>query len=184
MPRIFGITLHQKQGELQTVPNQSPSDRTRATGVDPSPEFCILTSGSSPNHAKRTLKTTPATGGPPLYLTPTEVGETPTTPQYAKRTQSPPQRTHGRPKNAKRTQFTPTATRSTNPISARRHPQSTVYNRQYTIPGPNLSPPPALSFPRRRESRNPGRPQKCETNPISRTIAQLFSITQNKHFAN
>ena len=39
---------HQKQGELKTVPKKPPSDRTHAKGAPPSPEFCILTSGSSP----------------------------------------------------------------------------------------------------------------------------------------
>ena len=54
MPRILRITLHQKQGELQTVPIKPPSDRTRAAfrhpelAEGPSPEFWILTSGFSP----------------------------------------------------------------------------------------------------------------------------------------
>ena len=88
-----------------------------------------------PKYAKRTLNKTQATGLPPLYLTPTEVGETPTTqkretkpiytrprstpPDSAKQTQlhhrfssSPLLRystsapnTPNPPKNAKRTQF-------------------------------------------------------------------------------
>ncbi len=40
-----------------------------------------------PKNAKRTLNKTQAAGLPPLYLTPTEVGETPTIPKNAKQTQ-------------------------------------------------------------------------------------------------
>ena len=91
--------------------HQHASDRTHAAfrrpelvegAGPPSSEFWILTSGFSPKNAKRTLNKTHAEGVPPLYLTPTEVGETPArqnmrnepnptvpTPKYTERTQFP-----------------------------------------------------------------------------------------------
>ena len=99
------------------MPIQPLSDRTRAKGVPPSPEFWIPTSGFSPNMQN-------------------EPNLPPQQPKNAKHlsgriaakteTQLHPQRTHGRPKNTERTQFTPTPARptiqicETNPIPARR----------------------------------------------------------------
>ena len=104
MPRILGITLHQKQGELKTMPNQPPSDSARQRPA--TPVFNPHGSGRSPHNTKKRNEPNP----PRLTI------------KNAKRTQSQP-----RPQSncAKRTQFTSTPVRpttslcKTNPISAR-----------------------------------------------------------------
>ncbi len=88
--------------------HQHPLDRTHATGVPPVVDPGLPAGPTTPNfietnpirrfaashpprtpkNAKRTLNKTHATGVPPLYLTLTEVGDTPT-PKKAKRTQFP-----------------------------------------------------------------------------------------------
>ena len=52
----------------------------------------------APDNTKRTLKTTPAAGLPPLYLTPTEVGATANTQKMQNEPNLPSQRTCGGPK--------------------------------------------------------------------------------------
>jgi hypothetical protein len=172
------------------MPNQPPSERTRAKSGHSSPEFWILTSdfwilpnytkrtqsapvsssprwpkvspgapgnpiyhsatigqtknakrtqsqrGQRPKCAKRTLNITHAKGVPPLYLTPTEVGATPT----AKKCKTNPissrwltQKMRNEP-NPRIPPVPPT------PISTKRTqfaPPYTIRNIQYTIPWPN-----------------------------------------------
>ena len=74
-------------------------------------------------------KTTPDAIGPPLYLTPTEVGETPTIQKMRNEPNLRLPQLGPRSKNAKRTQFTagPRPKCETNPIYPhRRHLQSTI----------------------------------------------------------
>ncbi len=153
------------------MPNQPPSDRTRARGEPPSPDFWLLTSGFSPIMQNEPKKTTPDAIGPPLYLTLTEVGDTPTTQNH-----------------------------ETNPISSRRHPQKCETNpiSSRSLPKirnePNFRPDGPVEDQNTRNEPNPrtsmssrtysprcvtptknwcGKtnpiyaPQLCETNPIS-----------------
>ena len=80
------------------MPNQPPSDRTRAKGGHPSPEFWILNSGFSPNYAKQTQF--PHTKCPACI----ELA-CPACPEPVERSLSRVSRVHP-PKNAKQTQFT------------------------------------------------------------------------------
>ena len=68
---------------------------------------------------------------------------------------------------------------SGNPISACRHPQSTIYDRQYTIPWPNLPPHtrPTTQNTKRTQFRSPTN-KKRETNPIPEHAASRHPLFQ------
>ncbi len=71
------------------MPTKPPSDRTRAKGVLPSPEFWILTSGFSPKMQNEPNSSIP--GVPPPRPHPKNTKRTQSHPdKYAKRTQSQP----------------------------------------------------------------------------------------------
>ena len=127
-----------------------------------------------PNYAKQTLKITQAAGLPPLYLTPTEVGETPTTPKCAKRTQF---RHAGDPFFAKRTQLPhtrcPTTPKKcqTNPICPAPTLPQTRKCKTNPISAYPASRRPLISAKRTQfpHTQRPAAPRLCETNPIYRT---------------
>ncbi len=158
--------------------------------------FLIPTRSVGAYYSKRTLNKTHATGVPPLYLTPTEVGDPPTTKKCktnpippgknAKRTQFTPQPPSPRPKYAKRTQFAPrpqhppTKKCETNPIPAADLWRTKKTKRTQSHPA-NSQSPKAKSQKTRNEPNlcpanmqnepnlSPGGPvedKKCETNPI------------------
>ena len=104
------------------MPKKPPSDRTRAKGVSTyiTPRFHRRSTPPTPDQSPTTqicetnpIKTTPDAIGPPLYLTPTEVGDMPTA------------------KNAKRTQFTPTTAL---PMANRQKPKAAFHETNPIYP--------------------------------------------------
>jgi hypothetical protein len=165
---------HRKQGEQQTVSTQRPhhvsSLAFRISGLFriSSLGFRISPDPSGRIMRNKPIKTTHAKGVPPLYLTPTEVGETPTTPKMQnepnfsrtgpvenqKMRNKPNSRIPGVPPPhifAKRTQFHPAADlwKTKNAKRTQSQPGNYAKRTQFT-PTPTW---PAI--------------QLCETNPIS-----------------
>ncbi len=125
-----------------------------------------------PKNAKRTLKETHAKGVPPIYLTPTEVGETPTIPNMQNEPNWPPT---ARPIMQNEPNFIPPRASCLLPHASimQNKPNSSIPSAPpFPRNEPNLPPRPPRPTPKSAKRtqfthRHHPHDQKCETNPIS-----------------
>ena len=168
----------EKTNPISSPTPRQPQKNTKRTQSHPRPTTQIRETNP--------IKTTPDAIGPPLYLTPTEVGDTPTTQTretnpicpiaaittHQKLRNEPNSPPGPRPKYAKRTQFPCTQTKPNPSCINSLHKIGDSYLFQHYLRTPIVRNEPNLP------SRHPATTQLCKTNPIS-----TYQVSRPRLFA-